>query len=247
MDRDSIGLPRLLVTGTTRRRALQGATVGALAGMLASFGIEEVTAACVKLGQKGCKGPQNKKCCPGAACTGGSKRQVGRCLCKPGLTRCGAKCVNTKTNPSTAAAAPKPAARRRATRGSARARQASAVRHDCVDTQSDPRHCGACDAGCGEEGTCEQGICRWPGGGTCARGFDICTPHPFNVSCNQRDGQGECKCSKRLNGDPFCGIGMRCECLSDADCVDGAACVHCEGLCKGFGETGCASPCPMEP
>lgn len=87
-----------LVTGATRRQTLQRVAGAGLAGLLAQAGIEEAAAACVKLGKKGCKGPRNRKCCPGATCTGGNKDKVGKCVCRGGLKQCGATCVDTASD-----------------------------------------------------------------------------------------------------------------------------------------------------
>ncbi|MBA2520881.1 MAG: PD40 domain-containing protein, partial [Chloroflexia bacterium] len=105
----------------SRRKTLQGLTFGALAGLLSCLGLGEASAACVKLGEKGCQGPKNKKCCQGATCQGGTNKRVGKCVCKGSLTKCGTKCVNTQT---------------------------------------DPRHCGGCDKACGPGQTCARGDCQ---------------------------------------------------------------------------------------
>lgn len=89
---------RALATSQTRRQTLRGLAGSALAGLAAQAGIVEITAGCTKPGKKGCRGPKNKKCCPGAVCKGGTKKKEGRCTCKSGLTRCGTKCVNTKSD-----------------------------------------------------------------------------------------------------------------------------------------------------
>jgi len=93
------GFARTLAAGRTRRRALQALAGGTLAGLLGlTGGVEEAAAACVKPGKKGCKGPKNKKCCPGSVCKGGSTKKEGTCKCKGGTTKCGSKCVNTETD-----------------------------------------------------------------------------------------------------------------------------------------------------
>ncbi len=94
------GLTRTLANGIGRRKTLQGVAGGALGGLLVHLGLEEASAACLKVGQQGCKGPKNKKCCKDryVICQGGSKTKTGKCVCKGSRTDCGGKCVNTQTS-----------------------------------------------------------------------------------------------------------------------------------------------------
>jgi hypothetical protein len=93
------GFVRALTARTTRRRALLELAGSALASLLSLARVEETSAACVKPGKLGCKGPRNGKCCDGARCTRGNKDHAGRCVCLRSLKQCGRDCVNTKNDP----------------------------------------------------------------------------------------------------------------------------------------------------
>ncbi len=90
------GITRALAAGRTRRHALQGLAGSAIAGLLGLAGSEDAAATCVGPGKKGCDGPNNKKCCQGTTCRGGSRAEEGTCKCGGRLKACGGTCVNTK-------------------------------------------------------------------------------------------------------------------------------------------------------
>lgn len=92
------GITRALAIGATRRRTIRGVAGVAVAGLLAHLGREEAAAACVKPGEKGCKGRRNRKCCDGSRCQGGSNRKEGRCVgplgCRAGQQYCSSNSVS---------------------------------------------------------------------------------------------------------------------------------------------------------
>ena len=206
---------RLLVTRTSRRRALQGTTGGALAGMLAGFGIQEATAACVKLGQKGCKGPQNKKCCPGAVCNGGTKTKTGRCVCKGSLTQCGTKCVDTETNKQHCGDCGQTCGEGQTCALGACVCPQSRTQcgADCVDTTTDARHCGGCDEPCPDREICERGACVFKGG--CQTGANYC----FDGCRVKKDGKCIDRCVEPNCPEARCpgSTNVRCSCIVDTE------------------------------
>jgi hypothetical protein len=221
------GLTRKLANGMSRRQTLQGLTGGTLAGLLAHLGLEEAMAACVKLGQKGCKGPKNKKCCKGATCKGGSKSNTGKCVCKGGLTKCGAKCVNTQTNEEHCGGCNNTPC------GDATCEQGSCECPEnltwcgpaCVDTETDNAHCGGCDQPCGGTGTCDQGTCVSPEG--CRAGDSPCIDR---VTCAEQ-ANVVCYCKTDVHGAPRCssGWGFCSSCTNNADCGPDRACYPIDG------------------
>ena len=95
-------LARRLSDRGTRRGVVAGALGGLLAVVGAGSAVEEAAAlTCLRPGRGGCKGPKNRKCCAGSVCRGGSKTQVGRCVC-PGRTQrpCGGRCVRIDASPN---------------------------------------------------------------------------------------------------------------------------------------------------
>lgn len=223
-------ITRALTTGTSRRHTILGLGSGLLAGLLAHLGLEEATAACVKPGKKGCKGPRNKKCCPGARCTGGSKRKAGRCVCKRGLTKCGSTCVNTQINAQHCGACNNPCGEGETCDqgGCVCSGGLTLCGTTCVDTQTDKQHCGACDEPCGGTSTCQQGTCVSPLG--CPAGGNVCDDAAF-AACPGTDNPF-CQCITDVEGTPRCSstLGRVCSvCTTNAECGEGAACFDARG------------------
>lgn len=92
------GITRAWATGQTRRHVLARLRGGVLAGLFGHLELEEAAAACVKPGQR-CEGPRQRTCCAGARCQGGTTKREGKCVCRPGYTKFGTKCVNLKNDP----------------------------------------------------------------------------------------------------------------------------------------------------
>lgn len=201
------GFTRKLANRISRRQTLQGLAGGTLAGLIAHLGLEEAGAACVKLGKKGCKGPQNKKCCQGATCKGGSKRKAGTCACKGSLAKCGAKCVNIQTDTQHCGACDQPCPEREI------CQQGS-----CVFT-------GGCPAG---KNYCDDVCQARRADGTCT---DYCNPGEpcfHAMSCPDSNGDARCRCITDVEGTTHCAFTheyLYCiPCKTNADCQEGWAC-----------------------
>jgi hypothetical protein len=220
------GLARTLATRIGRRRALHGLGGGAVAGVFLRLGVEEAAAACVKLGQQGCKGRQHKKCCPGGICKGGTKTKPGQCVCKGGRARCGTACVDTATNPrhcgdcGTTCGEGQACEQGTCVCPGSRTECGTA----CVDTDSDPRHCGGCGQSCrGTTATCEQG--------TCANLFGCTTDHNYcddEIAKCPSGTNARCRCVTDVGGAPHCAytdFSLYCgPCKANADCPEGWVC-----------------------
>lgn len=205
---------RALASGSSRRRLLQGVTGGALAALLAHLGLEEASAACVKVGQRGCRGPQNKTCCPGATCQGGSKRRVGRCACKAGLTKCGTTCVNTTTDGQHCGGCNNPCGTGETCQGGTCVGGGGECSPSCAGGQT-CRDGGICACPAGTESSCDF---AWPPGCYC------CPVGQFHC------GDGAChECCIGANcggGGRECGEGNTCRCPNlQQDC--GGICQTC--------------------
>ncbi len=85
----------------------------------------------------------------------------------------------------------------------------------CVDTQTDPRHCGGCDVACGDEEACAAGVCVL----SCPAEQDECGGGCFDLQTSD-DNCGACGNS--------CGVGETCV---EASCA--AACPAGQELCDG--------------
>jgi hypothetical protein len=97
----------------------------------------------------------------------------------------------------------------------------------CVDLQSDDGNCSACRTRCAANRECVGGRCVIPPGG-CAPGADTCTAGGNVIRC----GVGNCGCSQTTEGATVCGDldtpGHCGECKTSADCAalgPGAFCV----------------------
>ena len=105
---------------------------------------------------------------------------------------------------------------------------------NCVQTQADPRHCGACDAACGGNEVCAEGVCQTecPAGQTeCGGGcFSLDSSRAHCGACDNACGDTEAcvegTCSTTCPGS---------QTLCDGACVDtqtdGANCGACGTAC----------------
>jgi Stigma-specific protein, Stig1 len=97
----------------------------------------------------------------------------------------------------------------------------------CVDTQTDPRNCGACGNACSTGEVCENGVCTRTCGNACGTG-EVCENGGCFQDCSACPGTcGGCHCSQSTDSststchDWNFGIGP---CLSNADCPSGSVC-----------------------
>jgi hypothetical protein len=190
-------ITRALAPGATRRRALLGIAGSAVALLMGQIGVEEATAACIKPGKKGCQGPQHRQCCAGARCKGGSNTKEGRCACKGRLTKCGTKCVDTKTNRQHCGACNRGCA----ASGPCIAGQCPCPKEAVCDGFASP--CGRAGSGCTCHFTEENSR-------ACAtREFAICEDFPTCTATSQCDPGEACMLSCCTGGRcvPLCGSG----------------------------------------
>ena len=105
----------------------------------------------------------------------------------------------------------------------------------CIDTKSNPQHCGACGTACKSLEACSNGQCVCRGGGadkTCAAGTSCCPDRPaFAGGCKNLDADtancGSCGRSCRAaetcsGGSCHCGMGGGCS-ASETCCPMGCA------------------------
>lgn len=102
----------------------------------------------------------------------------------------------------------------------------------CVNPQTDAKHCGGCNQGCGNGETCVDGECQ---GGDCLGGQILC-----NALCvDPTDNDEHCgRCNNPCPGDLTC-IGGECACAEGTKC--GNQCVDTQTDDDHCG--GCNSPC----
>lgn len=103
----------------------------------------------------------------------------------------------------------------------------------CVDTQSDPAHCGACDAACSSAEVCLFGACSTGG---CPGAFLECSqacvdPTSSDVHCGS--------CDVACPGDRTC-VDSTCECAAPLEAC-GAVCTNTQDDPSNCGE--CGNPC----
>lgn len=97
----------------------------------------------------------------------------------------------------------------------------SACDCECINLQTDPNHCGACDNVCAAGESCIDGVCLEDNGS----------------HCNDVGGAGECMWDDDCSVDYVCTPGCTCmpregmegcECTSDGDCESPHHCIMCK-------------------
>ncbi len=106
----------------------------------------------------------------------------------------------------------------------------------CVDTRTDPAHCGGSLGGCLPGGSCVDGACVYPG----------CAGVPVNAACRTAGGagvccDGACKALDLAHDPANCG-GCGIVCPSRSACSGGACATPCDFQCPG-GAASCGT-CP---
>jgi hypothetical protein len=110
---------------------------------------------------------------------------------------------------------------------------------ECVDTASDPRHCGGCGIACSPGDVCQSSSCR--PGGDCRE-----TPCTGFTYCNLADGA----CMPGCASSGQCGSNESCD-VATHQCACNAGFHRCSGMCVSNGSPlSCGSlcePCPADP
>ena len=212
MDADRFDtLSRSLTEFRSRRTTLASLLGGAL-GLVGLAGAEakKKCQPCKKRKNGKCKGKKpDGTACPGGACLGGScvaAAATGGNGCPDGQRPCGTACILagqccTDTDCPTGA---------------------TCCGRLCVETTSDPRHCGNCTTTCSAGTTCSGGRC-------CTARADDCTP--ADVCC------GTDVCSTGL-------VSNTCTACSRSGCVHSPCCPGLFCVDDGFTET-CVTCKPM--
>lgn len=103
---------------------------------------------------------------------------------------------------------------------------------ECVNTQSDPKHCGGCNKRCASGHSCKAGRCTSKLG--CRAGHHFCTSGAA-TPC-PRTSNPNCLCITDVHGTPRCvdrTVGTCSDCTRNADCGPGMACMRANfGVCK---------------
>ena len=130
--------------------------------------VEEATT-CIRVGSsvEHCAGC-NEACAAGQSCESGS------CSCAADETMCGARCVDTDTDPMNCGACGDPCnAGSACVAGECQCPSGQTeCGGACVNTEIDTAHCGACDDPCNGGETCVGGSCQGAGG--CSAGETMC-------------------------------------------------------------------------
>jgi hypothetical protein len=101
---------------------------------------------------------------------------------------------------------------------------------DCVNTNTNNKHCGACGVQCASGEQCLNGRCFSPD--ICPAGFQAC---PDFQRCSVDD--SDCFCGSTTGGqtvcfqdEDFCDIPRPC--VTTSDCADGRVCLDSIGCCE---------------
>ncbi len=105
---------------------------------------------------------------------------------------------------------------------------------DCVDTSTDPEHCGGCSEACADGESCVEGVC----GAACLEGHTPCGGICVDTKSDSKHCGG---CDQACGDDEMCVEG-KC----DKDCPPGQN--VCQGMCVDTGKDtshcgGCEQPC----
>lgn len=102
---------------------------------------------------------------------------------------------------------------------------------ECVDTQTNPRHCGGCGKFCDLPQMCMNGSCLCKGGGgmtSCSSGT-FCCPGPAGGCKDVKSDARNCgNCGHGCKGSETCSGGM-CQCGAGPGCTGSKNC--CGGAC----------------
>ncbi len=129
--------------------------------------------------------------------------------CTAPQTKCGAACVDTKTDAKNCGGCGKPCSSGQTCDAGVCKCSASSTKcgTECVDTMVDAKHCGGCGKACSAPATCESGICITP----CPSGTTKCSG----------------KCVDTKTDAANCGACDKA-CPSGQSCVDGACALTCD-------------------
>ncbi|HEU0115099.1 MAG TPA: hypothetical protein VFQ80_10505 [Thermomicrobiales bacterium] len=191
-----------------------------------------------KRGDKGGKGKHHPrscaKCCSRYGAAGADGKA--RCSCKPEGETCDgpSQCCGGLCRNGVCTACPG---------------DLTACNGNCVDLQTDDRHCGSCEHACADgqrcvggncvcDGTsCPRGCCGGPDGTTCQRGTDDAACGIGGAACQSCGACTTCDGTQCVNATACCGDTSSCQ---------GGACVACAAgqRCQG-GQCVCnAASCP---
>ena len=100
----------------------------------------------------------------------------------------------------------------------------------CVSTQTDPDHCGACNTTCGEDEACQTGQCV----DTCSAGLEMCDSQCVSLDSNP-DHCGEC--GNDCDAGEGCSLGECVDSMTferdDAHCLGGGPAIVIEDPTRG--------------
>jgi hypothetical protein len=130
----------------------------------------------------------------------------GSCQCKPGLERCGGRCVDVQTDPNRCGACDAQCNDDQVCNGGNCACRPGLdlCGGSCVDLQSDPDHCGDCGTTCAADERCNAGTCESTTSGSCPN--DTCDLGNGRQACVdfQTDPQNCGDCGNTCNTDEIC-------------------------------------------
>jgi hypothetical protein len=135
---------------------------------------------------------------------------AGACVCRPRLSRCGGRCVDTRGDPAHCGDCDAPCDPGRLCQAGVCVAQCDDEKATCagacVDVAGDSLHCGECDDPCAADEVCVAGDCRpyvpIPGCSTCPCA-DACESGETGESGESGDGDMSC-CDSPFLGVPVC-------------------------------------------